>query len=61
MTFDYPPEDVADAVAHFDSVVAEVQTQHFDVIVALDRTVCMECDFRSFCVSQGTIDAKVIA
>ena len=61
MTFDYRPEDVADAVAHFDSVVAEVQAQHFDVVVPPDRTICKECDFRSFCISQGTIDAKVIA
>jgi DNA helicase-2/ATP-dependent DNA helicase PcrA len=61
MTFDYRPEDVADAVAHFDSVVAEVQAQHFDVVVPPDRTICKECDFRNFCISQGTIDAKVIA
>lgn len=61
MTFDYRPVDVADAVAHFDAVVAEVQAQHFDVPRPPARTICKECDFRSYCVSQGTIDAKVIA
>jgi DNA helicase-2/ATP-dependent DNA helicase PcrA len=61
MSFDYRPEDVDDAVAHFDAVVAEVQAQHFDVLRPPPRTVCKECDFRSYCVSQGTIDARVIA
>lgn len=61
MTFEYRPNDVADAVAHFDAVVAEVQAQHFDVLLPPPRTICKECDFRSYCVSQGTIDAKVIA
>jgi DNA helicase-2/ATP-dependent DNA helicase PcrA len=61
MSFDYRPEHVADAVAHFDSVVAEVQTQQFDVVTPPPRTICKECDFRSYCVAIGTIDAKVIA
>lgn len=61
MTFEYQPADVAEAVAHFDGVVAEVQAQHFDVVTPPPRAVCKECDFRSYCVSQGTIDAKVIA
>jgi DNA helicase-2/ATP-dependent DNA helicase PcrA len=59
MSFDYRPEDVADAVAHFDSVVAEVRAQHFDVLVPPDKAICKECDFRTYCISQGTIDAKV--
>jgi DNA helicase-2/ATP-dependent DNA helicase PcrA len=61
MSFDYRPEDVGSAVAHFEAVVAEVQAQHFEVHQPPARTVCKECDFRSYCVSQGTIDAKVIA
>jgi hypothetical protein len=61
MTFDYRPEDVADAIAHFDAVVVEVQAQHFDVLRPPPRTVCKECDFRSYCVSLGTIDAKATA
>jgi DNA helicase-2/ATP-dependent DNA helicase PcrA len=61
MSFDYRPDDVADAVAHFDAVVAEVQAQHFDVLQLPPRTICKECDFRSYCVSTGTIDPKVIA
>jgi len=60
MSFEYRPEDVYDAVAHFDSVVAEVQAQHFDVITPPDRTICKECDFRSYCISQGTIEPKAI-
>jgi ATP-dependent DNA helicase UvrD/PcrA len=61
MSFDYRPDDVVDAVAHFDRVVAEVQAQHFDVITPPDRAICKECDFRSYCVSQGTIEPKAIA
>jgi hypothetical protein len=58
MSFDYRPEDVAEAVAHFDSVVAEVQAQHFDVLRPPPRTVCEDCDFRSYCVSVGTIEMR---
>jgi CRISPR/Cas system-associated exonuclease Cas4 (RecB family) len=58
MSFEYRPEDVAEAVAHFEAVVEEVQAQHFEVLQTPPRTVCKECDFRSYCVSQGTIDAK---
>lgn len=61
MAFDYRPDDVADAVAHFDAVVAEVQAQHFEVLRPPPRAVCEECDFRAYCISQGTIDAKVTA
>lgn len=60
MNFEYRPEDAAHAAAHFDSVVAEVQAQHFDVVRPPDRAVCKECDFRSYCISQGTIDAKAV-
>jgi DNA helicase-2/ATP-dependent DNA helicase PcrA len=61
MSFEYRPEDVAHAAGHFDAVVAQVQAQHFDVVRPPDRAVCKECDFRSYCISQGTIDAKVVA
>jgi len=61
MSFNYDPADVADAVAHFDDVVAEVQAQRFDVVTPPDKGVCKECDFRSYCVSQGTISPKAIA
>lgn len=61
MSFEYRPDDVAGAVAHFDAVVGAVQAQQFDVLRPPPRTVCKECDFRSYCVSQGTIDAKAIA
>lgn len=61
MSFDYRPDDVDDAVAHFDEVVAAVRAQHFDVLVPPDRTICKECDFRTYCVSQGTIEPKAIA
>ena len=61
MTFDYRPADVAGAVAHFDSVVAAVQAQQFDVTRPPPSTVCKECDFRSYCVAVGTVSAKEIA
>src|SRR5205085_98728 len=59
MEFPYRPQDVHEAVAHFDEVVAQVRAQHFDVVTPPDRTVCKECDFRSYCIADGTIDAKV--
>jgi DNA helicase II / ATP-dependent DNA helicase PcrA len=61
MSFDYDPADVAGAVAHFDDVVEEVQAQRFDVVTPPDKGVCKECDFRCYCVSQGTISPKAIA
>ena len=61
MTFDYRRDDVAAAVTHFEAVVSEVQAQHFDVVRPPARTICRECDFNPYCVSNGTIDAKVIA
>ncbi len=60
MTFDYRREDVADAVAHFDTVVAQIQSQEFAVPTPPDRLICKECDFRTYCISQGTIDARTI-
>jgi len=60
MTFDYRPEDLADAAAHFDAVVAQVQAQAFGVVIPPAKAVCTECDFRTYCITQGTIDAKVI-
>ena len=61
MSFDYRPEDVAEAVAHFDAVVRQVQKQYFDVLQPPAPAICKECDFRSYCSATGTIDAKVIA
>jgi molybdenum cofactor biosynthesis enzyme MoaA len=61
MSFDYRPKDVAGAVAHFDTVIAEIQAEHFGVVRPADRTVCKECDFRNYCISLGTIDVKVIS
>ena len=53
-------EDVRRDVGPRRAVVAEVQAQRFEVLCPPARTVCKECDFRSYCVSQKTIDAKAV-
>lgn len=55
MSFDYIPEDVANAAAHFEQVVRAIQEEKFDVTDAPDMKVCNECDFKSYCESKGTL------
>jgi DNA helicase-2/ATP-dependent DNA helicase PcrA len=55
MVFDYKPEDVAEAAHHFREVVGKIQSLDFEVVEPPDAKTCAECDFRSFCVSDGTI------
>ncbi len=58
MTFAYDPKDVEDAVGHFDEVVKEIQAQNFSVINVPEKKVCLECDFRNLCETDGTIQLK---
>lgn len=55
MTFAYDPQDVDQAVNHFDDVVKEIQAQNFTVVSPPEKKVCDECDFRNLCASDGTI------
>ena len=55
MTFAFDPQDVNQAVSHFDDVVNEIQAQNFTVVVPPEKKVCDECDFRNLCASDGTI------
>ena len=54
----YDPQDVEQAVKHFDDVVKEIQAQNFTVISPPDKKVCDECDFRNLCASDGTIQIR---
>jgi DNA helicase-2/ATP-dependent DNA helicase PcrA len=55
MSFAYDPQDVIQAVNHFDQVVKEIQAQNFLVETPPEKKVCDECDFRNLCASDGTI------
>lgn len=55
MTFAFDPQDVNQAVSHFDDVVKEIQAQNFTVTSPPEKKVCDECDFRNLCASDGTI------
>jgi len=58
MSFDYNPKDVADAAQHFEDVVRSIQREEFAVLEVPETKVCNECDFKSYCVSTGTIQLK---
>jgi predicted transcriptional regulator len=60
MVFDYNPADVEQAATHFREVVGKIQALEFDVVTPPDKKTCSECDFRSYCASDGTISAKYL-
>ena len=43
---------------HFDAIVTAIQNKDFRVMKVPEMKVCRECDFRTYCDSQGTIDFK---
>ena len=55
MEFPYRPEMVAEAGHHFDEVVAKIEANEFRVLTPPEPRICLECDFRSYCQSNGTI------
>jgi len=55
MIFPYHSEDVARAGAYFDAVVARILAREYSVERPPEKKVCLECDFRRYCESQGTI------
>ena len=40
---------------HFDAIVTAIQNKDFRVMKVPEMKVCRECDFRTYCDSQGTI------
>jgi DNA helicase-2/ATP-dependent DNA helicase PcrA len=55
MVFPYKSEDVAEAGAYFDAVVARILAEEYAVVDPPEEKICLECDFRRYCESQGTI------
>jgi DNA helicase-2/ATP-dependent DNA helicase PcrA len=55
MEFPYRPELVEAAGRHFDAVVAKVTAKDFRVITPPEPGICRECDLRSYCLMEGTI------
>jgi len=58
MVFPYRPEDVAEAGAHFDRVVAKILAEDFSVTRTPEAKVCRECDLRAYCEREGMIKLK---
>lgn len=46
------------AGSHFDGIVSVIQSKKFEVKTPPPSNICKECDFRSYCTSQGTIKFK---
>ena len=55
MVFPYKPEDVAEAGAHFDRVVAKILAEDFSITRPPEPKVCQECDLRAYCEREGVI------
>ena len=55
MEFPYRPELVEEAGRHFDEVVAKIEANDFHVLTPPESAICNECDFRPFCLANGTI------
>lgn len=58
MIIPYKPDQVAEAGAHFDSIVAQILARNFAIKRPPEKKVCAECDFRVYCHRQGTIQLK---
>lgn len=55
MEFPYRPEMVEEAGRHFDEVVAKIEANDFHILTPPESAICNECDFRPFCLANGTI------
>jgi DNA helicase-2/ATP-dependent DNA helicase PcrA len=53
MQFPYKPELVDDAAKEFDAVVRKIQAKDFLISSVPEKTICKECDMRSYCASDG--------
>lgn len=55
MEIPYTPDKVDSAGRRFDAVVSKIQSKDFQVVWVPESKVCKECDLRSHCVADGTI------
>jgi len=60
MSFVYDPDEVEGAAGHFDEVVSKILAKDFTLYEPPDRHVCHDCDFRTYCIAQGTISNDVL-
>jgi DNA helicase II / ATP-dependent DNA helicase PcrA len=57
MFFSYEPEKVDQAGKYFDRVAQQILSRDFKVRQKPERKTCSECDFRNYCIHQGTIES----
>jgi len=58
MEFILNENDMQSSITYFDSVVAAIQKKQFEVKQPPDIKMCLECDFKKYCFSQGIIKLK---
>ncbi|HEY3389074.1 MAG TPA: PD-(D/E)XK nuclease family protein, partial [Prolixibacteraceae bacterium] len=56
MYFPYELGKVDQAGAYFDQVAQQILKRDFSVKQKPERKTCSECDFRNYCIRQGTIE-----
>jgi DNA helicase-2/ATP-dependent DNA helicase PcrA len=59
MQFPYRPELVDEAARAFDSVVAKIKSKDFQILSVPEKKICKECDLRTYCVNEGTLDSRI--
>jgi DNA helicase-2/ATP-dependent DNA helicase PcrA len=55
MEFPFAQSLIEDAGKRFDVVVKNIEEKEFTVVKPPEMAICRECDFRSYCSSEGTI------
>ena len=53
MEFPYHPALVDEAAKDFDAVVRKIKAKEFNIVTPPERSICKECDLRSYCEADG--------
>jgi ATP-dependent DNA helicase UvrD/PcrA len=56
--FPYRPELVDEAAKDFEVVVQKIKSKNFQIVTVPEKKICKECDLRSYCVNEGTLDGE---
>lgn len=59
MFFPYEMDKVDQAGAYFDQIAEQILKCDYRIVEKPERKTCSECDFRNFCIRQGTIQYVV--
>jgi DNA helicase-2/ATP-dependent DNA helicase PcrA len=59
MQFPFRPHLVDEAAKDFDSVVNKIKAKNFQILTLPEKKICKECDIRSYCLNDGTLDSRV--